>query len=272
MLFRSESDFHEFLKQSVEVLRVPTVVASGRGFKIYNIDSAERRAHIEKRLDELGVKYDLDRDHVLTVHNMPIHASGHGYQKDNDCMIELVDPEFVIPGHCDDKLTISEFVQRMDKMGIKNNGEMVDTFTVHTYDMGEKLGDITKKVIGRILPSAVLVRQVKEWLKQYGGYSQAHRVTAIDNEGGVVQDALTAGDTVDPNDQDGVITQHFNVINKETEDRESAKRSYYQRRSPHDIETDQEYKRYTGPMTPKKGQNVPGVNVDEVLRDMGVEP
>lgn len=267
----NEGDFHDFLAESNEKLGVPTIVASGRGFKIYNLDTLERRRTIEKSLKDLGKAYDLDAEGTITVHDMPVHATGHGYQKDNDRLIDLVDPEFIVPAHCDDRQTIVEFLQRMDERGLKNAGQMIDTFTKYTYESGEKHGDITCKTIGRVPASMLLVQQKKEFLKQWGGYSVVQRATAIDGLGGTLFDALTAGESFNPADESNIILQHFSGLDRAQEDADSKKRPYYQRRSRFDIQLDQEYKRYEGPMMPKRGAPTPGVDEDDLFQQLGIE-
>ncbi|MFP4314552.1 MAG: hypothetical protein ACLFR0_09560, partial [Alphaproteobacteria bacterium] len=107
-------------------------------------------------------------------------------------------------------------------------------------------------------------------LKQYNLIAMAQRVVALDAEGGTVNDALIAGEDLDPH-KPSIIMTHFGAVNRETEDKESKQRPHYQRRSKADVEGPLEDRRYAGPAMPKRVANASDLDdFDTFLQELGV--
>lgn len=269
----NESDRYEMVRKAVGTLKVPLLEAVSEGFRHFNVGSKASEKKAAGLYERLGGFITYDNEGVMTVHKVPIYASGHGYKKDVQALIDLVNPEYVTINHTEDMETVNEFIDDMRSKGVKTPGEMIENFTVHTYERDRESDEIGMRTIGRILPSMILVKQEREWLKQYGGYTTAERVVHYDGKGGVISDALLAGENLDPNSGITLFT-HFPSVNGDREDKDSAERAPSQRRSEADIEGVQEDKRYAGALAPKRGKILPGAedSFNDLLLDLGIEP
>ena len=267
----NEGPRHDIIRQAVSTLGVPVIEAVGDGFKHYNFASDQEEAKARKIYEGNNAFITPDIEGAMMVNKMPIYASGHGCKEDVLSLIELVQPEMVEIGHTDDIETVNEFISDMRDRGIKTPDALRENGTRHTYHMGEKPEDIENTVIGKIANGMILLKQIRPWKQQYGGYEMAERVICFDGEGGVVSDALTANEDINP-ESGLVITQHFGAVNREEEDRASQERAPYQRRSKTDIEGPQEDKIYAGPTMPKRGKMLPEQEdrFNEFLSELGV--
>jgi len=262
----NESDRHDLEMLGAE-LGLPLYSAINDGFISYNCPDDDKLKTI---IAEQGSFSDYDGNGHLMISNMPIYPSGHGHKDDALAFLDLIKPEMAYLVHSDDPETHLEFFETMREIGIKTPEESIKNSYYYSHIMGNKPGDVHIDTLARTYPSLILLREVRPWNQYYGGYTLTQTATAIDGEGGVVSDALLAGENIDP-DSPSIIFSHFSAIDRQEEDRATKKREPYQRRSPAETEGIQEDKLYRGAVTPKATQFNPNAEAFlERLKELGL--
>lgn len=242
----NEGDRHDLERLGAE-LGFPLYSALGDGFVSYNSGQDRPLRALVARQNGIC---DYDMNGNLVVSNMPIYPSGHGHKGDALAFLDIIEPEFAYLVHTDDHEAHMEFLAEMRRRGTPSVDEPVKNFHYYTLKSGDTPQDAACEELGRIFPSLVLLREVRPWNQHFGGYTLAQKVVAIDGEGGVVSDALMAGENLDPQSHAPVFS-HFGAVNRQEEDRASEKRKPNQRRSPAETEGIQEDKLYKGAYTPR---------------------
>ena len=159
------------------------------GFEIHGLNSRQSelmRNALESRGYETG-PYDNE---ALAVINMPIHPPGHGYVRDMEEWLKLINPVFPMLQHTGDHQAIQRFDETAQRT-LGRRGSYFENFDRVTSWRGSN-DDWQLATLGRSVPSMIEIEVKREVRKYYGGHIEVTRYVKLDGHGGLSQDGLMA--------------------------------------------------------------------------------
>lgn len=154
------------------------VQARDDGFQIHNIDKA-RRKEITKRLVKLDKEFKVEEDGSLLVLGMPIHAGGHGHQKDCQAWIKMVKADVTAAQHTSDPQGVKRFGELCRAAGCRDMG-WVPNFVGLSIRAGDTPESTVVREIGQTMPSLIHIETKRKTRQYHGGYMDARRYRRLD--------------------------------------------------------------------------------------------
>lgn len=175
------------------------------GFEIHGL-SAHQNAQLNRALTEKGHTVSTYDDGGLFVSNMPIHAPGHGFAKDVEGWLKLINPVFPLMQHTGDAMAVQRFREiTQDTLGRPGNYfENFERVTTERNPNSEQWDIVS---LGRSIPSIILIEIIRKVRQYYGGHIEATRVIRFDGRGGLSQDGLRTSIK-----ENGTYNQHFATV------------------------------------------------------------
>lgn len=162
------------------------------GFKIHNMDAAHC-AIVTQGLQKLGKRPELEEGSgALVVTGMPIHAGGHGHEKDCEAWVTLVKADVTAAQHTSDPKGGQILQGLCAQHGSRFMDRVVPNFEGISMEAGDSPAQATITSIGRGVASIISGETVRQQRKAHGGHIVARQLVRPDFAAGMRFDGLLA--------------------------------------------------------------------------------
>ena len=156
------------------------VVAVHQGFEIYNPRPVDRQ-RLTDHYQAQNVTLLSGAENKITVLGRPLHAPGHGYDKDVEAFARLINPDIAQPQHISDPEAVNRSLDLFSRFGLGHAGRIFENFEAINIQKGADRNQAKAEPIGRFQASLVVFRLMRKFRSFFGGHLETKRLVSTES-------------------------------------------------------------------------------------------